>query len=254
MKMTKDMYTVKAFASLTGVTERTLHYYDRKGLLTPTSYTSNGHRLYSKEDIFKMQKILTLKYLGFTLKDIMDYLAKNSTTDLHNTLSKQKQLLEKKRDEIDHIIETISRVEQLIQAEEVNSDLLLTIIHSIQNEKIQEQWLTNQLSEPAASQVMMRHLSKEEKRQIELDLLHIVNALQNHFDNSIPPHHVEVQQLVAQLDASLEKIVDPVYQEELKQLETDEMSVHYLSQMSKSFQHYIEEATALFNENRRTSK
>lgn len=252
--MTKDMYTVKAFASLTGVTERTLHYYDRKGLLTPSSYTSNGHRLYSKDDIFKMQKILTLKYLGFTLKDIMDYLAKNSATDLHNTLSKQKQLLKKKRHEIDHIIQTISRVEQIIQEEEVNSDLLLTIIHSIQNEKIQEQWLTNQLSEPVAEQVMMRHLSTEEKNQIEFDLLHIVNSLQKHFDNNIAPHHLEVQQLIAQLNLVLEKVVDTAYQEELKQLEEDEMTVHQLSQLSKPFQNYIEKATALFNEDRCTSK
>lgn len=248
MTMKEDTYTVKSFANLMGVTERTLHYYDRKGLLTPTSYTSNGHRLYSNEDIVKMQKILTLKYLGFTLKDITDYLAKNSTTDLHHTLSKQKELLEKKRDEINLIIQTISRVEQMIQTEEMNSDLLLMIIHAIQHEKTQEQWLTNQLSEPVATQVMMRHLSVEEKQQIELDLLHLVNSLQNHFDKGIPTHHIDVQQLIAQLDRMLGEIVDIAYHEELKQLETDKTTLQHLSQLSKPFQHYIEEATALFNE------
>lgn len=131
---------------MTGVTERTLHYYDRKGVLIPTSYSKNGHRLYSNEDIFKMQKILTLKYLGFSLKEIIEYLSKNSTISLHDSLYEQKELLKKKRDEIDSIIGTISRVEQITQTEEVESDLLLVIIHSIQNEKNQENWLSNQLS------------------------------------------------------------------------------------------------------------
>ncbi|WP_353961243.1 MerR family transcriptional regulator [Paenibacillus sp. S-12] len=62
------MYTVKAFAKLTGVTERTLHFYDRKGLLAPSSYNEHGHRLYSKDDIPTMQKIITLKYLGSRCK------------------------------------------------------------------------------------------------------------------------------------------------------------------------------------------
>lgn len=47
MNLNEKMYTAQNFANLTGVTKRTLQYYDRKGILTPTSYTENGYRLYS---------------------------------------------------------------------------------------------------------------------------------------------------------------------------------------------------------------
>ena len=60
--MSDDYFTVKRFAKMIGTTERTLQYDDRKGVLKPTSYTEHGYRLYSHADIFKMQKILTLKF------------------------------------------------------------------------------------------------------------------------------------------------------------------------------------------------
>lgn len=67
--MSNDYFPVKRFAKMIGTTERTLQYYDRKGgVLKPTNYTEHGHRLYSHADIFKMQKILTLKYWWFSLK------------------------------------------------------------------------------------------------------------------------------------------------------------------------------------------
>ena len=73
-RLNEKMYTVKEFADLTGVTERTLRYYDRKGVLVPTNYNKKGHRLYDHEDIVKMQKVLTLKYLGFSLNEIIENL------------------------------------------------------------------------------------------------------------------------------------------------------------------------------------
>lgn len=248
------MYTVKNFANLTGVTERTLHYYDRKGILIPTSYTKNGHRLYSNEDIIKMQKILTLKYLGFSLNEIIEYLSKNSANNLPDTLHKQKELLKKKRDEIDNIIGTISRVEQIIQVEEIESDLLLIIIHSIQHEKKQEHWLINQISEPIVEQVMMRHLPKEEKLKIERDLLTIVSKLQFFHENGAPPYFLEVQCLITQLDEILGEIIETKYQEELKKVEIEGNSIHYFSFISKEFQEYIEEATRILNEKNSVKK
>ncbi|MGE7024429.1 MerR family transcriptional regulator [Solibacillus cecembensis] len=246
--MNEKMYTVKNFAKLTGVTERTLHYYDRKGVLTPTSYTKNGHRLYSNEDIFKMQKILTLKYLGFSLKEIIEHLSKNSTNSLHDTLYKQKELLKKKRDEIDYIIGTISRVEQIIQAEKVESDLLLLIIHSIQNEKNQKQWLSTQLSEPIVEQAFMQHMPKEEKLKTERDLFTIINKLQVFYENGASPHTFEVQRLITQLDKILSKIIEPKYQKEVEKLEIEESSLYNISFMSKGFQDYIGEAARILNE------
>ncbi|MEG2788835.1 MAG: MerR family transcriptional regulator [Romboutsia sp.] len=52
------------------VTVRTLQYYDKEGLLNPSSKSEGGRRLYTKKDIVKLPQILSLKYLGFSLDEI----------------------------------------------------------------------------------------------------------------------------------------------------------------------------------------
>lgn len=254
MDLNEKMYTVKEFADLTGVTERTLRYYDRKGVLVPTNYNKKGHRLYDHEDIVKMQKILTLKYLGFSLKEIIENLSKHSTNSVRDTLDKQKELLKKKRDEIDNVIRTIKRVEQIIKHEEVESDLLLAIIHSIQMEKRQGDWLSNHLSKPIADQVLMQHMSEEEKLNTERELLIAINKLQGFYENGISPSATEVQSLMKQLGEILNKVIEPEYQEELENLKIEESSTYYFSLISKGLQEYAAEASRILNEENNISK
>ncbi|WP_130860346.1 MerR family transcriptional regulator [Gracilibacillus phocaeensis] len=232
---------------MTGVTERTLHYYDRKGVLTPTSYTQNGYRLYSHDDIFKMQKILTLKYLGYSLKEIIDYLSKNSKASVQDTLFKQKELLKQKREELDHIINTFSTVEQIIQDEKMESDLLLAIIHSIQMENKQKQWLSNQLPKPIVDQIFMEHIPKEERMNRDRELLIAIHKLQGLYESGVPPHHIDVQHLMKQLERMLNNILEPKYQEELEKLKTEESSLYHFSFISKGFQDYTAAASDILN-------
>ena len=67
-------YKTGEVADLAGITIRTLRYYDSIGLLKPGKVLGNGHRLYDSNDIKKLQVILGLKVLGFSLKDIQKYL------------------------------------------------------------------------------------------------------------------------------------------------------------------------------------
>jgi DNA-binding transcriptional MerR regulator len=89
-------YTVKEFAKFTGVTERTLRYYDKVGLLKPSNYNEKGHRLYQFDDLGKVQKILTLKYLGYSLSEIKKNINESSDNHLRDTLNQQKEMLIKK--------------------------------------------------------------------------------------------------------------------------------------------------------------
>ena len=66
----KDRYLVKEFADLTKVTVRTLHYYDQVGLLKPSFEKPNGYRVYTDADLWKLQQIVTLKFMGFSLGQI----------------------------------------------------------------------------------------------------------------------------------------------------------------------------------------
>ena len=66
----EKLFQAREFAALTGVTVRTLHHYDRLGLLKPSRYTRAGYRLYSERDLSRLEQIVALKFIGFSLKEI----------------------------------------------------------------------------------------------------------------------------------------------------------------------------------------
>lgn len=72
----KTNYLTKEFAGLTRVTVRTLRYYDRIGLLRPSFRKPNGYRVYADEDLLRLQQIVTLKFMGFSLARIRDLLGR----------------------------------------------------------------------------------------------------------------------------------------------------------------------------------
>ncbi|MDD7795508.1 MerR family transcriptional regulator [Clostridium sp. 'White wine YQ'] len=71
--MQSKTWKVGDLSKLTGLTIRTLHHYDEIGLLHPTFHTEAGHRLYSEEDIIKLQQIMSLKQLDFSLDEIKEF-------------------------------------------------------------------------------------------------------------------------------------------------------------------------------------
>lgn len=84
------MIPIQKVAKQTGVTVRTLRYYDQIGLLASSSKTEGGHRLYTDEDLRKLQQIQFLKGVGYSLKDIKEMLASpkwNWSTSLKTQLA-----------------------------------------------------------------------------------------------------------------------------------------------------------------------
>src|SRR5438270_4402650 len=61
---------VGELARRTGLTVRTLHHYDEIGLLKPSLHTESGHRLYTANDIARLQQIVSLRQLGFSLEEV----------------------------------------------------------------------------------------------------------------------------------------------------------------------------------------
>jgi DNA-binding transcriptional MerR regulator len=66
----KKQWKVGDLAKLTGLTVRTLRFYDGIGLLSPSSQTDSGHRLYSEEDVTRLYQIVSLKELGLSLEEV----------------------------------------------------------------------------------------------------------------------------------------------------------------------------------------
>ena len=86
------MRTISQVAALTGISTRTLQYYDEIGLLKPSELTQSGYRLYNEEALQTLQQILFFKELGFKLKDIKEILEKPDF-DRIAAFKKQKELL-----------------------------------------------------------------------------------------------------------------------------------------------------------------
>lgn len=105
------MRTISQVAELTGISIRTLQYYDEIGLLKPSELTQSGYRLYNDEALQKLQQILFFKELGFKLKDINEILQKPDF-DRIAAFRKQKELLLLKRNRTDRLIQLLSRLEK----------------------------------------------------------------------------------------------------------------------------------------------
>lgn len=66
----QEKWKAGELAARTGLTVRTLHHYEAIGLLVPSERTPSGHRLYGREDVLRLQKIISLRQLGLTLEDV----------------------------------------------------------------------------------------------------------------------------------------------------------------------------------------
>jgi MerR family transcriptional regulator, thiopeptide resistance regulator len=101
-------YTVKNLSELSGVTVRTLHFYEEAGLLKPAYYGSNGYRYYEEKELLQLQQILFFKELGFTLKQIQKVVGKSDFDQLA-ALYSHKKALSKEWEKIGLLLKTIDK-------------------------------------------------------------------------------------------------------------------------------------------------
>lgn len=114
-------YTVKQLAELSGVTPRTLRWYDREGLLHPGRFTESGYRLYGPEQVDRLQQILFYRELDLSLTDIrtlLDDPAFNREVALQSHLTR----LEARRARLDALILTVKNTLDSPQGGKIMSD------------------------------------------------------------------------------------------------------------------------------------
>lgn len=102
-------YQVGEVARLTAVSVRTLHHYDRIGLLRPQQRTAAGYRRYGEQELLRLQQILTLRYLGFSLKRIGELLDRPDF-DLAASLRVQERVLRERMAELDGIASVLGEL------------------------------------------------------------------------------------------------------------------------------------------------
>ena len=103
------MMTVKEVSNLTGVSIRTLQYYDKIGLLHPAHRTQAGYRLYDDTALERLQQILLFRELEFSLEDIRKIL-KNPEFDREKALEQQITLLTLKKQHLEKLIALAEKI------------------------------------------------------------------------------------------------------------------------------------------------
>jgi DNA-binding transcriptional MerR regulator len=106
------LYHVHEFAELAGVTVKTLHHYDRLGLLTP-SRTEAGYRLYAEADLERLEQIIALKFLGFSLRQVRDIVERTSV-ELADALRWQRTAIEGKQAHLGRALQAIRAAENAL--------------------------------------------------------------------------------------------------------------------------------------------
>src|SRR5262245_60203157 len=104
-------YTVKKLAQTSGVSVRTLHFYDEAGLLKPAYYGANGYRFYEETQLLTLQQILFYRELGFELKQIKRILSRADFEKVA-ALKEHRKLLRKNLVRTSQLIETIDKTIQ----------------------------------------------------------------------------------------------------------------------------------------------
>jgi len=160
--LTPCHYRTGEFARKARVSVRTLRFYDRQGLLTPSEHSVSGHRRYSDGDLITLQKILAMKLLGFTLTEIKGYLA-TSPGDLSSVLAQQKAMLQDRRIQLDRAIRRIAEVEAEARTGEWAWESLLKVIEVMQMNE-DRTWVQKHLTQEqidAMTDISSRSYSEE---------------------------------------------------------------------------------------------
>lgn len=130
-------YSSGEFARMAHVTLRTIRYYDKRNILKPSYVTESGARFYTDADFARLQQILLLKYLGFSLEDICEMIVDDS--DYHfmlNSLNIQLKLVRDRIEQMQLVEAAIQDTTELIEKERlIDWSQMLNLIHLTGMEK-----------------------------------------------------------------------------------------------------------------------
>lgn len=147
------MISIQQLTKETGVTVRTLRYYDQIDLLKPSGKTEGGHRLYSESDVIRLQQILFLKEMGFSLKEVANMLVTDELS-LKESLQNQLQFVQEEQ-------KKFNRMEKILQAVVYSAELEGELDWKIMFELIQ---LSQQ--SPRIRELFQRQVFSDEEQRL----------------------------------------------------------------------------------------
>ena len=188
--------TVGEVAKKMGITVRTMQYYDKEGLLSPSAESEGGRRLYTDKDLVTLHQILSLKSLGFSLDDIKSRIISLETpTDVATALTEQADSI---REKIEQLTDSLTAIEQLkaevLQMQTVNFKAYADIIVNLQM-KNGSYYLIKRFDDDT-----LDHIRNQFDRESGLDFMDRFNRLSDEIvqfqKENVPPESEKCQRVV----------------------------------------------------------
>lgn len=192
-------YTVKKLAQISGVSTRTLRFYDEIGLLKPAFYGENQYRYYEEEQLLLLQQILFFRELGFPLNDIQRIMNSDDFNKIES-LKTHKSILQSSLDRTDKLIKTIDKTISHLRGTLIMRDIEMYDGFDPVKQQEHEQYLLDKgtltQKEIDESWNKVKHWNKQDwerfKKEGEELNKDLVKALTNH----LKPDSNEVQELI----------------------------------------------------------
>lgn len=216
------LYRASEFAALTGVTVRTLHHYDRAGLLRPARRTAAGYRLYGARDLARLQQILTLKFIGLPLEEIKGLLDARAL-GLAETLRLQREALSERRRQLDMALRAIGEAEAVVvRGGEPDWDAFKRIVEVITMQHDTE-WMKKYYTEEQLADLARRGTPEVLERG-QRDWQQLIAEVQAALAEGLDPASERAQSLAARWDGLIEQFTggDPGIREGLTRLYADQ--------------------------------
>ena len=183
------MMTVNEVSKLTGVSIRTLQYYDTIGLLKPIEYTESGYRLYDDTSLERLQQILLFKELEFPLKEIKKIIDAPNF-DRNKALEQQIELLTMKKEHLENLINFAQGIKQ-IGVKYMNFKVFDTKKIDEYCERAKEQWVDT--AEYKEYEEKTKNWTKEDEVIAENEFMEIFAEFGQMKKNNSPDEQVQAQ-------------------------------------------------------------
>ncbi len=195
MTKQKQWLTVGDMAKKMNVSIRTIQYYDQMGLLPPSGYTEGGRRLYSMEDYVIFHQIISLKDLGFSLKEIKSKLIPaTNLEEIDDYLKNQEAQLQQEIKTLKQKKTVISKFrEEMKQINHLDWDLFVEILSMLRSND-EHYWIVKHFDKDVYERIKEQHQKKQGEKFLKRMIGYCDRALELKNDN-IPTDHTLAYQL-----------------------------------------------------------
>lgn len=192
--MPPDEMSVGELAGRTGLTIRTLRYYDEIGLLSPPRRSAAGYRRYGPDDVVRLQQIKSLRQLGLSLREVGECLERSGGS----TLAMVEQQLARAREQrvlLDELCRRLERIAVALRAAEaVSVEAFVDVIEVM--DRMEQYYTPEQL---AALEERRRVIGEERIKQVETEAWpRLIAAVRAEMDKGTDPSSPAVRDLARQ--------------------------------------------------------